>query len=69
MAPASDYKLNWTKSVRQIDDFGLALTPGGYLYLEVWRRHGRTMARRLYQALPDSLRRPIAKATSMNQAS
>ncbi len=66
MAPRSDYKLNWTKSIRRIDDFGLPLTPGGYLYLEVWRRHGRAMAKRLYETLPDSLRRPLSQATNRN---
>ena len=69
MAPASDYKLNWTKSLRQIDDFGLALTPGGYLYLEVWRRHGRSAAKRLYHALPDSLRRQMSRVTNRNRIS
>ncbi len=66
MAPASDYKLNWTKSLRRIDDFGLPLTPGGYLYLEVWRRHGRTAAKRLYETLPENLRRSISAATNKN---
>lgn len=68
MAPASDYKLNWTKSCRRIDDFGLPFTPGGYLYLEVWRRHGRAMAKRLYNSLPDSLRRHVSQATNKNNA-
>lgn len=68
MAPASDYKLNWTKSLRRIDDFGLPLTPGGYLYLEVWRRHGRAAVKRLYETLPENLRRSISEATNKNHA-
>lgn len=69
MAPASDYKLNWTDQTRRIDDFGLAFTAGGYLYLDLWRRHGRSMARRLYHALPDGLRRRVANVANKNRAS
>ena len=60
MAPASDYKLNWTKSVHAIDDLGLPLTASGYLYLDLWRRHGRVALKQLYQALPENLRRSFA---------
>ena len=33
MAPATDYKMNWTDQTRRIDDFGLALTAGGFFIL------------------------------------
>ncbi|MDH3663479.1 MAG: GNAT family N-acetyltransferase [Alphaproteobacteria bacterium] len=69
MAPASDYKMNWTDQARQIDDFGLALTASGYLYLDLWRRHGRSMARRLYHGLPDGVRRHVAGMANKNLAS
>lgn len=69
MAPASDYKMNWTDETRRIDDLGLPLTAAGYLYLELWRRHGRTMVRRLYHGLPDGLRRHVADMTNRNRAS
>lgn len=69
MAPASDYKMSWTDQTRRIDDFGLALTAGGYLYLDLWRRLGRTMARRAYHGLPEGLRRHVADMTNKNRAS
>jgi CelD/BcsL family acetyltransferase involved in cellulose biosynthesis len=69
MPPVSDYKMNWTDETRRIDDFGLALTTGGYLYIDLWRRRGRSMARRLYHGLPDSLRRHVTELTNKNRAS
>ena len=69
MAPASDYKLNWTDQTRRVDNLGLAFTAGGYLYLDLWRRHGRSIARRLYHGLPDGLRRRVANITNRNRAS
>ena len=69
MPPVSDYKLNWTDETRRIDNFGLALTAGGYLYINLWRRRGRSIARRLYHGLPDSLRRHVTELTNKNRAS
>lgn len=60
MAPASDYKMNWTDEAVRIDDFALAFTARGYLYLDLWRRQGRAVARRLYHGLPDGIRRHVA---------
>jgi CelD/BcsL family acetyltransferase involved in cellulose biosynthesis len=68
MPPVSDYKMNWTDETRKIDDFGLALTAGGYLYIDLWRRRGRSMARRLYHGLPDSLRRHVTELTNKSRA-
>lgn len=69
MAPASDYKMNWTDQIKRIDDFGLPLTAGGFLYLDLWRRHGRMIARKLYHGLPDGLRRQVSGLTNRNRAS
>lgn len=60
MAPASDYKMNWTDQAMRIDDFALAFSMSGYLYLDLWRRQGRVVARHLYHRLPDGIRRHIA---------
>ena len=59
--------MNWTDETRQIDDFGLALTAGGYVYIDLWRRRGRSMARRLYHSLPDGLRRHVTEFTNKNR--
>ncbi|MEM7045230.1 MAG: GNAT family N-acetyltransferase [Pseudomonadota bacterium] len=69
MAPASAYKMNWTDESRRIDDFGLAFNARGYLYLDLWRRNGRSMARRLYHGLPDSIKRHVADLTGGRRAS
>lgn len=69
MAPASDYKRSWTDQTRRIDDFGLAFSTSGYLYLDLWRRHGRSMARRLYRGLPHGLRRHVSELTNKSRAS
>ncbi len=69
MPPVSDYKLNWTDETRQLDDFGLALTAGGYLYIDLWRRRGRSMAKRLFHGLPNSFRRHVTELTNKNRAS
>ena len=69
MAPASDYKMNWTDQTKRIDDLGLALSPGGVLYLDLWRRHGRSMARMLYHSLPDAVRRRISALTNPKRTS
>ncbi len=69
MAPASDYKLNWTDQLRRIDDFALAFSARGFLYLDLWRRHGRSIARRLYHSLPDGVRRQVAARTNKSLTS
>lgn len=57
MAPASSYKLKWTKASKRIDDLSLALTPKGYLYLDIWHQKLRKLAKWSYNHVPTRLRR------------
>lgn len=60
MAPASSYKLKWTKTGKRIDDFELALSPKGYFYLEVWHQKLRKMMKWGYNNMPPRLRQMLA---------
>jgi hypothetical protein len=60
MSPASDDKLDWTRSLTAIEDFSLALTPAGRLYLDLWRGGLRQRLKQVYYLMPGSLRPALA---------
>jgi len=68
MAPASEYKLKWTKATKQIDDFSLTLTPKGFLYLDVWHRKVRQVLKWVFERLPTRARQITASLTSRNHS-
>ena len=47
LAPADDYKLEWTDTTVGVADYVAARTLGGYVYRRVWLGWGREAAKRL----------------------
>ena len=59
MAPASEYKLNWSKGIHQTNDFQLAFSITNRLYFALWHRGLRSLLRRGMQMLGDPIRRQV----------
>ena len=67
MAPASDYKLKWTKATKRLDDVSLTLTPKGFLYLNLWRGNFRKLFKWVFEHIPDRARQAAASWTNRNR--
>ena len=57
LSPASDYKLTWTKTVRELADATVGLSRIGRLRLYSWDAVARPILKRLFYCLPVTLRR------------
>jgi CelD/BcsL family acetyltransferase involved in cellulose biosynthesis len=61
LAPAVRYKLDWTKSVAQIQDYAVPFTWRGRLVLDGWQRRLRPRAKHAFLRLPTGLRQRLAR--------
>ncbi len=66
MAPPSEYKLKWTKMGKQIDDFSLALSPKGFIYLDIWHGKMRKALKWAFDHFPKGVRRIATSLTNHN---
>jgi CelD/BcsL family acetyltransferase involved in cellulose biosynthesis len=62
LAPAVAYKATWCTSQVAIHDMSLALTARGRLVIDGWQQGLRPLVRRAFLAMPDAIRRPLARA-------
>ncbi len=65
MAPPSDYKLQWSKSLTTIDDFMLPLTSIGRLYQNLWHDGLREALKSTYYRLPDGLKKRLSQKAAV----
>ncbi len=59
MAPASDYKLEWSDTTKQLDTFSMSFTARGYLLHEVMINILRPLVRAASRLIPQLLRRRL----------
>lgn len=66
MAPASDYKLDWTDRTKRLDSASLPITLKGRIAIYASAAMGAPWARRLSRALPQSARKALIRRLSRN---
>ena len=62
LSPASDYKLTWTTSVRELADATVSLSPLGSLRLYFWDGGLRPALKRAFHSLSPGLKKTVARA-------